>query len=137
MIKSRFGTIQYPSVCFSALPDVMLTGYICPPNRAFLNRSTTGLPTPVPSTASSQHPSSSGALVTCAARSVASGYGVPSGTRSRYRSRSATSFFHATTTGSHSPFTSARSSTAMAVKSCVCPRSTPTKNRFFKAFHIR
>src|SRR5262249_31445054 len=47
-------------------------------------------------------------------RCTTSGYVVPSGTRSRYRSRSAISFFHPYVTGSRSPGHSTRSSTAIA-----------------------
>ena len=66
---------------------------------------------------------------TCRTLSTMPGYDVPSATRSRCRRRSVTTFFHAICQASHAPFDSTRSSMANAVKSCLCPRSNPTKPR--------
>src|ERR1035437_7436799 len=108
----------------------MFTAIRTQPGPALRSRSTTGRPTPVPSTARRHRPVSSGARVTWTTRSITSVYGVPSAIRSKYRSCSDTTFFQANITGSHAPVVSARSSTAIAVKSLVCPKSTPTKYQF-------
>src|ERR1035437_9028509 len=105
----------------------MFTAIRTQPGPALRSRSTTGRPTPVPSTASRHWPVRSGERVTCTTRSTTSVYGVPSAIRSRYRSCSDTTFFQANITASHSPFVSARSTAAIAVKSLLCPKSTPTK----------
>src|ERR1035437_7659979 len=105
----------------------MFTAIRTQPGPALRSRSTTGRPTPVPSTASRHWPVRSGERVTCTTRSTTSVYGVPSAIRSRYRSCSDTTFFQANITASHSPFVSARSTAAIALKSLLCPKSTPTK----------
>src|ERR1019366_2473298 len=105
----------------------MFTAIRTQPGPALRSRSTTGRPTPVPSTASRHWPVRSGERVTCTTRSTTSVYGVPSAIRSRYLSCSDTTFFHANITASHSPVVSARSTAAIAVKSLLCPKSTPTK----------
>src|SRR5664280_1120158 len=105
----------------------MFTGMSTHPGPALRSRSTTGLPPPVPSTARRHRPASSGLRVPWTTRSTTSVYGVPRATRSRYRSCSDTSFFQANFTASHAPVVSARSTTAIAVKSLACPKSTPTK----------
>src|ERR1035441_5089580 len=105
----------------------MFTAITTQPGRSFRSRSTTGLPTPVPSTASRHRPARSGHRVTWTTRRITSVYGVPSAIRSRYRSCSDTTFFKANFTASQSPVVSARSTTAITVKSLLCPKSTPTK----------
>src|ERR1035437_3163255 len=111
----------------------MFTGINTQPGRALRSRSTTGRPTPVPSTASRHRPASSCHRVTWTTRSTTSVYGVPSATRSRYRSCRLTTCFHANIAASHSPFVSARSNTAIAVGSLLCPKSTPTKYQSISA----
>src|ERR1017187_1258994 len=107
----------------------MMTGSSPHPRFALRSRSITGLPTPLPSAMIWHRPASSLDRVTSRTRSTTAGYGVPSATRSRYRSRSLTSFRNAKTSASPFPVNSALSSTAMAVGSWTCPRSTPPKNQ--------
>src|ERR1035437_4701976 len=93
----------------------MFTAIRTQPGPALRSRSTTGRPTPVPSTASRHWPVRSGERVTCTTRSTTSVYGVPSAIRSRYRSCSDTTFFQANITASHSPFVSARSTLGQTI----------------------
>src|ERR1017187_10000166 len=105
----------------------MFTAITTQPGRSFRSRFTTGLPTPVPSSDLRHRPARSGHRVTWTTRRITSVYGVPSAIRSRYRSCSDTTFFKANFTASQSPVVSARSTTAITVKSLLCPKSTPTK----------
>src|SRR5947199_128095 len=99
-----------------------------PPPPSFLTPSaplpSTPRPTPVASTTNRHRPRSSGCSTNFRTPSITAGYSVPSGILSRYRSASRIFFRFANATGSHSPSTSARSTTATSVGSCTCPRST-------------
>ena len=71
----------------------MFTGSRAKPGSYFCSRSTTALSTPVASTVRLHRAYSSGDRVTWITRSTTSGYGVPTATRCRYRSRSDTSSY--------------------------------------------
>ena len=89
-IKSSFGTCHTRPSWYSATPPVNITGRTSHPGLSATTISTTGIPTPVASTASRFFPASPGFPATSATRLATFKYGVPNSIRSKCPVRQST-----------------------------------------------